>query len=230
MSIIGQPDSYSEMLQRIFWITVAAGVLCSLILADASPEVKTLMESVATEADIGPFKGLKALYVLIPLLIALISRVVLLHDKLSDLLRLRLHFDTRYILYPIAEKVGFDLSTELKNAIRGKRNQAMYAVFYPYAGFQDPKIDKQLVRTALDKWGWFWAAVEASFLLILTVGCLIFLNKWTTAAVCAGMVAFLLLFIFYQWFVCRGSAERQVEAILNNPERQTAIRHYFKTI
>lgn len=161
MTIIGQPNDYSDMLKRIFWTTFMSGILCSFILAAASPHMHRFLESLKIEADVPFVKGLKALYVLLPLLFAGVARVIYLHDKISNLFHIRYRFDTRHILYPLAKASGLPLTKEQEKQIRRTRRDAMYAVFYPYAGFKDPKIDSQLIRNALDAWGWFWVAVEA---------------------------------------------------------------------
>ena len=157
MKILGQPDSYSDMLEPIFAISVATGVICTVVLADASPALKDFLNSFKMEAEIGPLKGIKALYVLIPLVVALFSRVIKLHDLISDLLRIRYVFDTKFILYPLAIGLGIKLTKALKQKINKNRDKMMYAVFYPYASFRDPKIDRQLVQTSADHWGWYWA-------------------------------------------------------------------------
>lgn len=106
MKIIGQPVSYSEILQRIFYTSVASGLVCTVLLAKASPTVKNLIDSVSTEVDIGPFKSMKALYVIIPLVIGIISRMLKLHDRISHIFGIRRLFDTQYILLPLAEGAG----------------------------------------------------------------------------------------------------------------------------
>jgi hypothetical protein len=230
MKIIGQPESYSEMLERIFVTTLVAGFLCTLVLAQASPAFHALMQSVSTEADLGPIKKIKALYVLIPLGIALFARVFLLHDKISDLLRLRHRFDTRYILFPMAEHTGFRLTKSFKKRLEAGREPAMYAVFYPYAGFKDPAIDAQLVRTALDRWGWFWVAVEAAFLLFVSLFVLAVIKQWYQLLLVGCGILVLVGFMRYQWSVCCKGARVQVEAILQDSARTSTVSSYFATL
>ena len=89
MMIFGQPESYSDMLQRIFYFSVATGLLCTVLLTFGSPHFRAFLDSFDVQADIGPISGLKALYVLIPLAVAVLSRVLKLHDRVSTLLRIR---------------------------------------------------------------------------------------------------------------------------------------------
>ncbi len=125
MKIIGQPESYSDILERVFATTLASGLLCAALLAHASPALRDFLESLSTKADIGPLKGVKALYVVIPLALALISRVIRLHDRISDALRLRFRFDTEHILFRLAKGTGLTLTESVKGRIRAERIPAM---------------------------------------------------------------------------------------------------------
>lgn len=230
MKTIAQPESYSDMLERIFSMTVVSGIICTFVLGSASPAVKAVLDSIQTETEIGPIKGLKALYVLIPSAIALILRVVRLHDKLSDLFHIRIIFDTRYILFPIAHLSGHELNRNMKECIRSVRESVMYKVFYPYAGFATPMIDRQLVRTALDNWGWFWVGIESAFLFVVTGIIVKIIGGDVQFLICLVVLLAIALLLTIQWFACRRSADRQVRAIVDEPQRKTDIHAYFAKI
>lgn len=89
MKVIGQPENYSEMLERIFACTLATGVLCTVSLAIVLPQVKAFLDSVSTDAELGPLKRLKALYVLLPAALAIVSRVIKLHNRISPCANVR---------------------------------------------------------------------------------------------------------------------------------------------
>jgi hypothetical protein len=227
MKVFGQPDSYSDMLERMFYMCIVSGLICTLILADASPALSVFLNSVTTEADIGPLKKLKALYVLIPLLIAFFSRVVKLHDLISDVFRIRHMFDTQFILYPLAVGSGVPLTDTLKKKIAKKRDTTMYAVFYPYASFRDPKIDRQLVQTSADHWGWYWVFVESAFLFAVTATILAVIGQYDHARICLGVIVVELLFSLFLGFACRRNAQPQVAAILADQSRLNSISAAF---
>ena len=230
MKLLGQPDSYSDILERVFATTLASGVVCTILLAHASSDFREFLNSMSTTADLGPIKGIKALYVGIPLAVAVASRAIRLHDRISDILRIRLVFDTRHILFPMAELAGLTVTKSLKERLVAERRPAMYAVFYPYASFANAVIDRQLVRTAADNWGWFWVAIEAMFMGVVTLIILVMLNQWSHVAWVGLTVALLLAFIVFQWSVCRSGAAHQVEAILADPIRKQAIAASFSRI
>ena len=230
MKIFGQPDSYSEILQRVFCFSLGVGICYTVFLSRVSPDVKTFIESFNMEADIGPIKGLKALCFVIPLLLAIFSRMILLHDKISDILRIRYSFDMRHILFPLAQAVGIVLTKAQKRHIGTVRDTAMYPVFYEFAGFNNPKIDKQLVRSALDRWGWFWVVVESSVLTLVTGSILAALRQWHHVIIFGIVLGLLLLFLVYQWFVCCRSAKAEIDAILVDEDRRRIIRDYFEKL
>jgi len=227
MEIFGQPESYSDILKRVLVINFGVGVICTFFLGFSSPEVKGVLDSISNESEIGLVKGMKALYVLIPLIVAILSRIIKLHDKISDLLRIRLRFDTRHILIPLAQGVGSDVNSE---QIKKSRNDLMYKVFYPYAGFNDTVIDAQLVRTALDNWGWLWVEVEVCFLCVLTSVIFLAMQKRIQLLISFGVAFVLICLSFYQYRVCIKSAKAEVNAILDDKGRKKEILGRFSSL
>ena len=230
MNIFGQPDSYSDMLERIFAFSIVTGLICTVVLSDASPALKDFLNSLKTAADIGPVKGIKALYVLIPLILAFFSRVVKLHDRISDLIGIRHGFDTRFILYPLATGSGTTLTDVLKRKIAKNRVKMMYAVFYPYASFRDPKIDRQLVQTSADQWGWYWVFLESTFVFAVTTTILLFIGRNDHARICFMVILVELVFLLFLGFACRRNAKPQIDAILADGSRMSAIASEFQRL
>lgn len=230
MKIFGQPADYSDMLQRIFYMTVASGFFCTILLAKASPTFQELINSISTQADIGPIKNIKVLYVLIPFIIGAISRILKLHDRISDVFKIRLRFDTRFILFPLAQDAKIELTEDLKKKIKQNRVAVMYKVFYEYAGFKSPVIDEQLVRTAADNWGWFWVFVESSIIFFVTAVLLVFLNKWYYVLFCICIILGEMIFMIFQWSACKRCARRQIDAILSDCNRKDKIAAHFQSL
>lgn len=230
MKIFGQPEDYSEILQRIFYTSVSTGIACTVLLAKASPPIQELINSINASADIGPIKNIKVLYVLIPFLIGVLSRMLKLHDRISDVFRIRYLFDNRCLLFPLAKGAGLTLTRDLRKKIGYERVNSMYAVFYPYAGFKKPVIDEQLVRTAADNWGWFWVLVESSALIAATTVILVIMQKWDFVSWCliVLLVEFALMLMY--WLACQRGGGRQVTAILADTSRKKAIAKYFRSL
>jgi len=230
MKIFGQSADYSEILQRVFWFSIGSGFVCTVILAKASPAVHSLIESISTNADLGPIKSVKVLYVMIPGAIAVVSRMIRLHDRISDFFKIRFTFDIKFFLYPLCQGAGVPLTDDLKAKIRKTRNDSMFQTVYKYAGFRNPVIDEQLVRTAADNWGWFWVLVESSFLFIVTAGIMVFLSKWNFVLFCLGVFLIEMILLIVQWFACKRSARRQVVEILKDHKRKTDIAMHFESL
>ncbi len=216
MSLIGQPESYSDMLKRIFAATLTVGLLCTFALAAVSPAVHTFLESWSAEISIGILDSVSALYVLIPLGVAILCRVFLVHDKVSDLFGIRKRFDFENILRPLAEGVGFPTAGVKWERIEESRDLAMTRTFYPYASFRDPRIDVQLVRTAADRWAWFWCTVEPQIILIITGSIFAVLGAWSLLFVTLASMVVLILIGLLLWPQMRTGAKDQVAEILNN--------------
>lgn len=227
MKIFGQPADYSEMLQRVFCFSMATGVICAFLLGVSCPDVGEILDSVDVKVDFGPLKSIKILYILVPVGIAVFFRMIKLHDLISTVLRIRFTFDTKFLLFPLCEGACVALTREREKAIKESREKAMYATVYKYAGFKDPAIDVQLVRTAADNWGWFWVLVESSFLLALTAGTFAYQAQWGYAKVLLGVLLAEYVLLWIQWRACIRSSRRQIEAILGDQQRIRSIRDYF---
>lgn len=230
MSLIGQPESYSDMLKRIFAATLVTGIICTFAVAAVSPAVCAFLESWDAEAGIGILKGVKALYVLIPLLVAVLTRIFLVHDKISDLLGLRRRFDLENILKPLAEGVGLSTTDTTWRRVQNSRNVAMTRTFYRYASFRDPRIDVQLVRTAADRWAWFWCTIEPQVVLLITGIIFAVLGAWVGVVVVLVAMAVLSLIALVLWHQLKRDAEPQVAEILNSKKWKWEIQDTLKAL
>lgn len=216
MSLVGQPQSYSNMLTRIFWATLIAGVLCTFALASVSPAARNFLESWSAGISIAVLDSVKALYVLVPLGLAILSRVFLLHDKVSDLFGIRRRFDLKNILRPLAEGVGFPVAGADWMRVEESRDLAMTRTFYRYASFTNPRIDIQMVRTAADRWAWFWCTVEPQVILIAACSIFVVLRAWSWLLYLLSAIVVLILVGALLWPQLRKGARTQVAEILDN--------------
>lgn len=230
MKVISQPENYSDMLERVFVTTLSTGLGCTVALWASSPSFKRVVGVVPGEADLGPFKALNAGLVALPLLVAFISRMVKLHDRLSDVFRIRRRFDIQVILRRLAVGVGISESPALIKLLGRRRVPAMYATFYKYAGFKDPQIDAQLVRSALDSWGWFWSLIESAFLVTLTAVAFQAIGRIDLRNGCLIVLSVEAVFLVGYWLNCRRLAQAEVDGILEESARRTDIRAYFESL
>ena len=216
MIIFGQPESYSDILNRIFAATLIVGIICTFILAQVFPPFHALLESWSAETSIVMLQGVKALYIFIPFFVAILSRILRLHNMISDLIGIRRNFDLKFILKPLAEGVGFPTGGEKWKKIKQSRKVAMTRTFYKYASFEDPKIDVQLVRKAADRWSWFWCAVEPLIIWVMTGAILVLVGGWQQFIWVMSAIILFILLAFYNWDQLEEGAKEQVAEILNN--------------
>ncbi|HEX9745201.1 MAG TPA: hypothetical protein VGB30_07215, partial [bacterium] len=127
----------------------------------------------------------------------------------------------------LARETGFQVNKQLKEQLKKSRQDAMYAIFYPYVSFNDPKIDKQLVRSTLDSWGWFWSDIESSVILIIALLFMSMNNNWFLFVLAASFQLALFFLMIFHWFECRTYAIREVKAILKDNERKWNVQKYF---
>lgn len=230
LDIFGQPQDFSQMLKRVFAFTLIAGIICTLALSYFSPLIQSVLFRSSAKIDIG-YVNLPWLIVIIPFGFALFARVFRLHDRISDLLGLRRHFDVRHILLPLAEGVGVNLDDVNRALFKENRHRMMINVFYKYApNARDAEINHQLVSDALDNWGWFWCCVEPSVVLLSAAIVAGFLISLQIAAVFVIVAAFLSLVAFGIWFACIRAARHQVDDILHKESRRLAISEEFNAV
>ena len=230
MKTLAQPESYSGILQRIFLFSITTGIICTFLLANSSPIVNTIIHSLKTKVNYGPLKNIEILYLLIPLIIALVSRIIKLHDRISDVFRIRATIDTKFILIPLCERSGVALTPRLKKAIKKNRKKYMYKTFYPYASFLNPSISKQLVRTAADNWGWFWALLESSFIFSLTILLSLYLDTPVYIRLLLIILLGEILLMWYLWRSAMRYAIHQVEEILKISSNKQAVKNFFSNL
>lgn len=230
MSLIGQPESYSDMLKRIFAATLTAGIICTVAVARVSPAVRDFLDSWDAEVGIGILNSIKALYVLIPLLLAVLIRVFRVHDKVSDPLGLRRHFDIQHILKPLADGVGFPTDGTRWLEVRTNRDLLMRRTFFRYASFKEPKIDGQLVRTAADQWAWFWCMIEPQVVLLITGIIFATIAAWIEVLIVLSVILILAVTALILWPQLKTGAKAQVTDILTREDWKTEIRAAFNDV
>jgi hypothetical protein len=163
---------------------------------------------------------------------AFISRLVKLHDRLSDLFGIRRRFDVHSVLLPMASAAGTPLSLEQQEEVSRKREELMIKVFYKYASSSPGKaqIEQHSITMALDQWSWYWTLVEAAFCVFVTALIFLSANK-------SGVAAWMLLVdLGILWLLqatrslCAGYARDEVRQILEDPSRSNAVAGQFRAL
>lgn len=177
------PTDYSEMMKKLasllFWETY----IVTFILREL-PDIDQTLSALETYGKIGEalsnienYQSLNIGGIAIAMGVAGLAYMFQLHDRVSDLFRIRQRFDIAHILRPLAKLTGANLSKSQLVKLSVNRDTMMRKVFYKYASSKAdaPLVDKHDIHHALNAWSWYWMFIEGVVLLLAaTVICLSF--------------------------------------------------------
>jgi hypothetical protein len=218
---------YNSMRLRIALFTFLA-TATSLITASLSiPEL-------GQRLHLPPFNDIDSLLKHYPLLIpaallTLFLYMIKFHDRLSDVLRIRRHFDRKHVIRPLALAAGVD-ATKLPKS-DDFRHKAMKACFYRYASSKKPQIDTHNIEEALGNWAWFWVILESLAVFGISSACVFpFATKSYSfyALLIALIVAAILLPFFWKEAIKYAGA--QVREIMDDETRANHVRAFFHAL
>lgn len=228
-------DNYKQMLRKLSWYTGIVTLFCIIILRTYVPPIAQMSDWInsifpdeaATLLRISvSFAG-----VAVPaVLISLFAHSIKLHDRLSDLLRIRHEFDVHYVLYPLAIASGACLSIAQFSKVRQMRKSLMGSTFYAYVSSTNPVIDSHTITQALTNWSWFWASLEAIVILSLTAIILALYGAYFPSTCILIVCTFLLLIMRFFRLQSAIYAESQVVQILRDETRRSLVAAEFNAL
>jgi hypothetical protein len=223
------PTNYAEMLKKLAGFAFYQALLISLLLRQI-PQVDAGLRSL--EASVPFASGYELGAVLIALLAALISHVLPLHDRISDLFQIRQRFDTQHIMLPLAGLVGAKLTPEGTLELTRDRHRLMREVFYKFASSRDPSplVDRHDIEHALSQWAWFWAFIEG--IIFWAIGAAVAFAFKAISLGCWFLVIALLLLLIALAFSRRlpRYARPQIEAIAADSEAAKHVKSVFDAL
>src|ERR1700694_1200174 len=162
LGVFERVTDYSKMLIRIMASTFVLSVLALWLLRTKIPELDAAIAAHLPTLTIKVLDLPVSFGTLFPAAaVTVLFRMFRVHDRISDLLRIRRRFDVKHILGPLAVGSLGNVSDEQLQRIRAGRDDLMYKVFYRYASSKTPAIDAHFIEDALDWWGWYWCILEA---------------------------------------------------------------------
>jgi hypothetical protein len=224
-----RPKNYNEMLNKIGLFTFLEAIVLTLLIPNILDPIRQVLYARDWHVKVMSIE-LPLLVVLPGVAIALFARIIRLHDKLSDLFRIRQHFDVSRILLPLAKAVGYKPSEKALKALKTDRKRAMRKTFYRYASFEEPAISKALVLSAIDSWTWYWVLLEFLFLLVITASLFLAFHALRPAFFTLAAFGVLLLLFLSAFPVCARKASNQIEEIVSDPKRAEKIRLEFAAL
>jgi hypothetical protein len=221
--------NYSEMLNKITGYNFVAGLLLTFLLGNYIPKINDFLNSIKWNFEIIG-TNFTFLNIAIPFLLATLSRIIKLHDKVSDVFRIRIKYDVETILKPLANAVAFK-SDDLEKFLIKNRISLMKNCFYKYASTQEDKceIEYHNVIMAIDQLSWYWTVIE---ILVLTgLGTIISL-LYNSKLFIVLIIVFSLLLVINRYIlkICKKYTTIEVENILENQERKNHIMNSFNAI
>jgi hypothetical protein len=218
-----RPSNYGEMLNKIGMFTLLVVFGLTLLVAHCSCTIASILSTIKVPVEIWSLH-VPVLYVVPALVFASLARIFRLHDKVSDLFGIRSHFDIYRILIPLCGSVGVPVDSTFRDKLRGKRHKAMSRTFYRYASFEEPSISKAAVLGAIDLWTWYWILLEAIVMFIIACIVLVAVKAYAGSVLLLTM-AFICALVFATYFeVCGRRADAQIDEIVSDPQRASAIR------
>jgi hypothetical protein len=221
-----RPASYSEMLNKIGIFTFLSALGLTFVVAYFVPSVATFLKSEPTTVEVLTLK-IPLLFVLPAAVIALVARIIRLHDKMSDLLGVRARFDLYRILIPLCGSLHVSVDKNFRDKLSGRRETAMERTYYAYASFEDPKISKALVLNAIDRWTWYWILLESCVLLGIAGGVLLVCGAYLGESIVLVVLILAMLLFSTYYDACGKLADAQIDEIVAEPERATKLKAEF---
>ena len=226
---------YPEMLRKLSTAALLVSSVCIWVLRANIPSLdetlQTLDRLVPTISILGnltiPFGTF-----LVAFIIAAASEAVRLHDKISDLLRIRHEFDLRWILIPMAVQSAAPISHAQHQRLKDSRSALMTPVFYKWASSAPDKsaIDSHVVVQAMTVWSWYWVCVESIVLVLITAAILFISENYQVSAIALFCVLLLQILMRILRADCNRYAESEVHQILDDASRKTQNAIYFNAL
>ncbi len=224
-----RPTSYGEMLNKIGIFTFLSALGLTLVVAYFVPSIKAFLNSDPTTVEILTMK-IPLLFVVPPAIIGLVARILKLHDRVSDLFGLRARFDLYRVLIPLCGALQISVDKGFRDKLSARRTSAMERTYYAYASFEDPKISRALVLSAIDRWTWYWVLAETCVLLGIAATVLLVFRAY--AGACLALITLLLAMLLFSTYyeACGRLADAQIEEMVAEPQRANELKAEFTQI
>lgn len=177
---------------------------------------------------------LSSTYILPSLIWIFISISLKVHDRLSNLFKIRHRFDYNHVLLKFVEKLNIPLNDVKKSNLSKNRKDLMYKIFYKYADSSKPESDDNisphLIHKALNNWTYFWVLLEGQIFIIATI--IVFTFEKNLANVIITFII-LIVTIIIQFLIYKEAkqiANQEINEILllNNGEKKERIKKDIK--
>jgi hypothetical protein len=221
-------NTYGAMLNKLATANFIVGFIAFYFVTTQSSVLNEIAVRFSLDISIYGIK-IPAGFLIPPLGLAIFFRIIKLHDRISDIFRLRAFYDWEYVLKPIRNAVGSDLD---KKTVLLNRGCLMSKAFYKYASCRsdNPVVDKHLIEMVLDQLTWYWMIIESSFIVFCVFGILLYLEAFDHALFVLNVGLGLVIFSKSVQKSCSKYTDQEVEAILDYAPRKREIKEQFDAL
>ena len=224
------PKNYPEMLDRIKTFTTLSTFFCLIVIFFSIDclriELNNLNNFLLNELNIENitifgivFKTASILILLIiSVIIGLIFRYYLLHDKISDLFKIRLNYDIEIIIKPLLNEKGIIIVQNIEDKIVKKRDTLMDILFYDFAGTNEPVINIHYVYMALDSWSYYWINIETSIVLLISSIVSLIYYEFIISIIFIYIFIVLLFINHFRLRTCKKATKNEMRLIIETKE------------
>lgn len=232
------PKTYAEMLAKL---AGAAFYVCyfSTFFLRQIHQVNEAFKWVELHIPSGPFAKLlpdaaqmNIAGAVCAIVLAILSHISHLHDRISDVFGIRKRFDRNHILIPLAKLVGAKLSKSQLLAMDSERHRLMKSTFYRYASSRrdQPLVDRHDIEHALGAWAWHWTFLEAATFFYLALLVSLLFHAMLMSLSFFALIALSVLSAFMMRPRLKGYAQAEIEAIAADPTAKKDVRKVFNAL
>ncbi|MGU5686628.1 hypothetical protein ACV1DN_20855 [Aeromonas allosaccharophila] len=221
-------NTYGAMLNKLAIANFFVGLIAFYFITTQSSTLNDIATRFSQDISISGFK-IPLGFLVPPVGLAIFFRIIKLHDRISDVFRLREFYDWEYVLKPIMDAVESNLD---KKTVMLNRGRLMSKVFYRYASSRDdnPVVDKHLIEMVLDQLTWYWMIIETSFIVLSAFVILLYLEAFEYALFVFYLGLGLVVFSKVLQGSCSKYTSQEVEVIIDSAPRKREIKEQFDAL
>lgn len=220
--------SYINMINRISYTISTAILIAQLALSANFPTVSDFYKSISMNLSLS-FYGLDFMFsfIYLPIIYSFLEQTFKLHDKLSDLLKIRFNYDRRVIINEFFKKL--EISNDVKQINDTKRKLIMSEIFYKYVSINNPLIDVYYIEMINLAFGQYWIILE-----LQVIASLILVILFVLGVEIYSLLWLIMLIISFQVLLklclseCSRISRKEVREILRDDEREKEVRKFLK--
>jgi hypothetical protein len=225
---------YTEMLATLGWLFLVVNFCILFFLRSSIPKFDLFLNNIDNYIPkvIPPSISALSSVLVIAIFVSIVSHAVRLHDKISDIFRIRIDFDVYKILLPLALLSGATVRSNEIDRVWSQRNDLMQKVFYKYASSakKETLVDKHDIISALTNWLWFWFFLESIIQFAIAAIVLYFFSSVERALILFSAIVPMLIVGRFIYRSASKYAMHQIKQIVENESACKEVKAAFDAL